>query len=56
MAKQPSKPERITPPAKKAVKKAAQGLPRGGAKAILPGRVLVEEKVAKKQGARRGRA
>ena len=50
-----TKPERITPPAKPLVKQQAKKLPQGGKKASAPGRILAEEAVAKKQGARRAK-
>jgi hypothetical protein len=53
VSKSPSKPEKITPPADKLVKQQAKKLPQGGSAASAPGRILVEKKVAKKQGARR---
>lgn len=51
-----AKPEKITPPAKPLVKREAKLLPKGGKGASAPGRILVEEKIAKKQGARRKNA
>ena len=52
----PSKPEKITPPAKPLVKREAKLLPKGGKGASAPGRIVAEAGVAKKQGARRRNA